>query len=160
MPETVVAPPAAPAKPLLPSLSVSSRKVSLSGRMVGGRCVKPNAHNNASNRCRLPIKLKVSYTLAAAATLTITLKRQSTGRKVNGRCVAPTKANQSKAECMRLVSVPGQLTETATAGSDTFTFNGKLSGKTLGPGTYRLTATPRAADRAGTPSSVTFTIDA
>jgi hypothetical protein len=96
--------------------------------------------------------LRISYTLNVAATVTLTLKRQVPGRKVNGRCVKPTKNNHRHGTCTRLVNVPGELTLAGQAGANQSTFNGKIGGHQLGPGTYQLIATPAG----GSSSTVTF----
>jgi len=147
-------PPTKPAKPAISRLRVSPKSFSLAGRRVNGRCVKPTRRNNASKHCRRPSTLRISYTLNVAATVTLTLKRQAPGRKVNGRCVKPTKKNRKRRKCTRLVNVPGKLTLAGQAGANQSTFNGKIGGHQLGPGTYQLIATPAG----GGSSTVTFKI--
>jgi hypothetical protein len=50
--------------------------------------------------------------------------------------------------------VHGSITTSAKAGSDSFTFTGKVGGHKLAPGTYQLTATPTG----GTSQTTKFTI--
>ena len=71
---------------------------------------------------------------------------------VNGHCVKPTGKN--KKPCKRLVTIPGELVKSCTTGDNSFTFNGKIGGHKLAPGTYQLTATPTG----GKSETVTFTI--
>jgi hypothetical protein len=149
MTRTVVVPPATVSK-----LKLSPKKFSLAGRKLNGKCVTPTKKNARKPRCERPIQLKVSYTLDRAATVTFTLKRQARGRKVEGKCVKPAKNNQGHTKCFRLVTVSGKIVKTGKLGANTFTFNGKLGGHKLGPGTYQLTATPTR----GKPQTVTFTI--
>lgn len=127
----------------LSGLRVSPPKFSLTGRKVNGKCVKPTHKNSGDPRCRRPIKLKLSYTLNAADTVTFKLKREARGRKVNGRCVKPTTKNGKRPRCTRLIAVPGKLTRAGTSGPNSFIFNGEIGGRKLGPGIYQLTATPR-----------------
>jgi hypothetical protein len=141
------------AKPVLSGLRVSPRRFSLAGRKVSGRCVKPTAKNKSKPRCR-PIKLKVSYILTRAVSVTFTITGKAQGRKVNGRCVKPTKKNKTHKKCTRTVKVKGSITQNGNAGTNTFTFNGKIGGHKLGPGTYNLIATPTG----GTPQEITFQI--
>jgi hypothetical protein len=46
----------------LSTLRASPHKVSVAGRKVDGRCVKPTAKNSRHKHCRRPVKLNVSYT--------------------------------------------------------------------------------------------------
>ncbi len=143
-----------PAKPAIANLRVSPKSFSLAGRRVHGGCLKPTRQNNANKHCRRPTTLRISYTLNVAATVTLTLKRRVPGRKVNGRCVKPKKQNGQHRTCTRLVNVPGKLTLAGRAGANHSTFNGKIGGRQLGPGTYELIATPAG----GSSSPVAFKI--
>ncbi len=146
--------PLGPVVPALSALSTTPRKFSTAGRLVAGRCVKPTKHSNARKHCRRAIKLKLSYTLNTPATVTITLKREAPGREVRGRCVKPTDKNRKHPRCMLLVALAGGIVKTAAAGANAFTWNGKLAGHTVGPGSYQLTATPTGGMR----QTVTFRI--
>jgi hypothetical protein len=142
------------AVPTLSGLGVSPHKFSLSGRLVGGRCVKPTSKNGHHKQCKRPIKLRISYTLSAATTVIFMLKEEEPGRKVKGRCVKPTSKNKNRRHCTRLVALHGQITQAGVAGGNSFTFNGQIGGHTLAPGTYQLIATPAG----GPPGTATFTI--
>lgn len=52
------------------------------------------------------------------------------------------------------MNAPGKLTLAGQPGANQSTFNGKIGGHQLGPGTYQLTATPAG----GSSSTVTFKI--
>jgi hypothetical protein len=138
--------------PTLSGLKVSPHKLSLAGRKVSGKCVKPTSKNSRDPSCRRRVKLKISYTLNGAATVTFTLERKAAGRKVNGKCVKPTGKHQQP--CKRMVTVPGELVKSGATGDNTFTFDGKIGGHKLGPGSYQLTATPTG----GKPSQISFKI--
>jgi polyvinyl alcohol dehydrogenase (cytochrome) len=144
--------------PRLSGLHVSSHRVSIAGRKVGSRCVKPIKQNKSHKQCRRPVKMKVTYTLNAAATVTLTLKHQTPGRKVKGRCAKQTKTNHTHAGCTSLVAVHGSITLAAKAGANAFMFTGKMGGHNLGHGSYQLTANPTASGHTGTPQRVTFKI--
>ena len=47
---------------------------------------------------------------------------------------------------------------TGGAGADVFTFNGKIDGHALAPGSYRLLATPTTDGIAGSQQQTTFEI--
>jgi 6-phosphogluconolactonase (cycloisomerase 2 family) len=138
----------------LSKLRVFPSKFSLAGRKVKGRCVTPTRKNNANKRCRRPIKLRVSYALNVPGAVTFTLKLQALGRRVNGRCVKPTSKNSKHRKCTRLVNLRGKIVQTGKAGTSQFSFNGKIGGHQLGPGSYELIATPTG----GRPKKVTFKI--
>ena len=140
--------------PSLSALRVSPHRLSVAGRKVNGRCVKLAAKNSSAKSCRRAIKLTISYALNGPATVTITLELKAPGRKVAGRCVKQTSHNDKHAKCTRLVPIHGSIVETAVAGTNSFVFNGKIGGRTLGPGTYQVTATPTG----GAPQTTTFTI--
>jgi hypothetical protein len=144
--------------PRLSKLHLSSRRVSIAGRKVHGRCVKPTKKNKRHAQCLRPMRLKITYTLSTSATVKLTLKRHATGRKVKGRCVPPTKKNRKRARCTRLVTVPASITLPGKAEANTFTLTGKIGRRRLGPGTYQLTARPSATGRTGATQRVTFTI--
>lgn len=55
-------------------------------------------------------------------------------------------------------AVPGTITTTAGAGSDTLRSDGRIGGRELGPGSYELTAAPTADRRTGAPQTATFAI--
>jgi hypothetical protein len=135
-------------QPALSILRVSPGKFSLTGRKVKGRCVKQTKKNNANKPCRLPIRLRVSFKLNVAATVTFTLERQVAGRKVGPRCVKPTSKNSKRRKCKRLVSMPGKVTRSGSTGVNSFIF----APHPLGPGSYVLIATPAG----GKPQRVGF----
>jgi alpha-tubulin suppressor-like RCC1 family protein len=140
--------------PVLSVLRVAPQALSLGGRLVNGRCVKPTSSNHNRRRCRRTTALRISYTLNLAATVTFTLTRREPGRSVNGRCVKPTTQNHKRRRCSRLSTVPGSINHASKAGSTTFTFDGHVAGRTLSPGNYMLTGTPTTNDRRGIPVSI------
>ena len=109
-----------------------------------------------------PKGTRVSYTLNEAATVVFTVKRRATGRRVKrGKrkvCVKPTRKNRKKHRCARYVGVRGSFTLNGAAGNNSFHFTGRMNGRKLTPGRYRLLATPSAGGKAGTPVSTAFRI--
>lgn len=144
--------------PVLSNLRIWPPEVSLDGRKVGGRCVKPTTRNKNHTHCRRPIQLKISYTLNTRATVTITLRRQALGRQVNGRCVAPTGRNTKRKSCSYWASVAGKLTQSGTAGANSFTFNAVIGASQLGSGSYQLNATPSMNGSRGKRQTASFRI--
>lgn len=96
----------------------------------------------------------LGFSLSEAASLKILVDRGSTGlkkkSKSGSRCVKRPKGSRGS-KCTRWTALPGELTGVAGAGNGTFPWNGRLGGKKLAPGTYRLTLT--ATDAAGNASA-------
>jgi CSLREA domain-containing protein len=76
----------------------------------------------------------------------------------NKRCVAPTKKLRHAKHCTRTVTL-GSFSRNAAAGANGVPFNGRLNGRKLKPGSYRLTASPTdPSGNHGAPASVSFKI--
>lgn len=90
---------------------------------------------------------RVRYRLSEAATVTFTVERGTRGRRVGGRCVKPTRRNRGRRRCVRYVRVRGSFGDRGEAGRNSLRFSGRLRGRKLRPGRYRLVA--RARDEAG-----------
>ena len=102
---------------------------------------------------------KVTCTLNQPAVVRFTVVDAQPGRKSKGgRCVKPTRANHRAPRCLRWVTLRGSFTRSGTAGSNTFRFTGRLSGRRLTAGRYRLVATPSAGGRTGPGASASFRI--
>jgi CSLREA domain-containing protein len=95
---------------------------------------------------------KVSYRLTEAATVTFTVEQATAGRRVRGRCVPPTRANRTAPKCTRFVALRGSFTHAGKAGLNSLRFTGRVGGRKLAPGPYRLVAVAR--DAAGNRSKV------
>lgn len=140
-PSPTSAPP--PQTPSLSKLNIAPHELSIAGRNVKGHCVKQTHKNKGHKSCHRPIKLRISYSLNPAATVTFTLQAKSPGRKIHGKCVKRTRKNRKHhAKCTITKRIRGSLTKEGTAGANAFTFNGKIAGHKLAAGSYVLTATP------------------
>ena len=100
----------------------------------------------------VPVGAKVSFTLSEAGTVRFTIERSTSGRRVNGRCVKPTSRNRARPSCRRWVAQKGSFTVKGKRGSNRIELRGRIGGRTLAPGSYRLVA--RETDAAGNPSGV------
>jgi hypothetical protein len=94
------------------------------------------------------------YTGSQAATTTFTVLRPSRGRKQGKTCSKPRPANRKGKACTYYSRV-GSFIHQDAAGSVRFRFTGRVGGRTLKPGTYRLEAVAR--NTAGTATAVTKT---
>jgi hypothetical protein len=115
-----------------------------------------------AKRKRPPRGTKVSFRLNEAATVRFTVSQRVKGRKgKHGKkraCAKPTKKNRKRGRCTRVVTLNGSFTRNGGAGKNSFHFSGRLNGRKLKPGRYRLVATPSAGGRKGKPTSVGFRI--
>jgi uncharacterized protein YkwD len=92
----------------------------------------------------------VVYKLSTPATVTFRVQRFAPGRRADGRCAAASAANSSAPACSRYRTLAGSVTDAGDDGANTFAFRGRLRGRPLAPGRYRLRAV--ATDDAGSAS--------
>jgi concanavalin A-like lectin/glucanase superfamily protein len=85
----------------------------------------------------------IRYALKAPASVLFTVERPVPGRKNSrGRCVPQTRSNRRRRTCTLYKPVNGSFALAAAAGANHFRFTGRMAGKALRRGTYRLVATP------------------
>ena len=94
---------------------------------------------------------RVSVRLSEAATVTFRVARILPGRRVGGRCVRPTAHNRSRPSCTRSVRLRGRIVRELAPGTSRLRYRGRLRGRALQPGRYRLLV--RARDDAENLSS-------
>jgi hypothetical protein len=95
---------------------------------------------------------KLSFTLSEPGKVRFTIDRSASGRTVKGRCVKPSSANRGKPTCKRWLPVKGSFSVSAKKGVNRILLRGRIGGRTLKPGRYRLNAreTDRASNRSTT----------
>ena len=81
---------------------------------------------------------RVTYTLTAPARVRFTVERLLAGHRRGGRC----RPGGRGPRCVRRVRLKGSFSQTGRAGANAVRFGGRLNGRLLKPGRYRLTATP------------------
>jgi hypothetical protein len=146
-------PPPAAVAPAISAMSISPHKAWLMGVKVKAVCVRRTTQRQG-RACKLPIKLKVGYTLNVADSVILKVERKTGGRRVDGKCVAQTRKNRTHRFCWRWVKLRGRRTLTGKVGQNSYTFNAKIGGHRLTPGKYLLTLTPTG----GTSQQAAFTI--
>jgi uncharacterized repeat protein (TIGR01451 family) len=100
----------------------------------------------------------VSYRSTQASTVTFTVQKPARGIKQGKTCVKPPKNPPSTAKrCTRYVS-KGAFTGLNFGGPARFRFTGRLGGKTLEPGSYRLRVIARNLTGPGEAKSAGFTV--
>jgi Beta-propeller repeat len=114
--------------------------------------VFPAAGTGGSVAQRRRTGTRVSYALSEPATVTFRVQRAALGRRVRGTCRRPRRDNRSRPRCLRYVVVRGSFQHVGAAGANRLRFTGRLRGRKLRPGRYRLGA--RAVDAAGNASRV------
>ena len=105
---------------------------------------------SAARRRKPKVGTRVSYTLSEPATVRFTVERAAKGRRVQGKCRKPTRKNRRRKRCVRYRGLRGSFEHSGQAGRNSFKFTGRLRGRKLRPGRYRLVA--RARDAAGNKS--------
>jgi hypothetical protein len=130
-------PPPAPATPAQPAapLALTALSVSPARFRAARRGASIGARRGAG----------VAYTLSAAARVRFTVERLVAGRRRGGRCRPAGSVPRGK-RCTRRRPVPGSFSDLGSSGPNSFRFTGRIAGRTLSPGRYRLVATPVAAD--------------
>jgi hypothetical protein len=80
----------------------------------------------------------VRYSLSAASTVTFNVERGLKGRRVGGKCRKQTRSNREKKRCTRFKALKGGFIHQGAASQNSFKFSGRIRGKPLKPGKYRL----------------------
>ena len=88
----------------------------------------------------------IGFKLSEAATITFRVDRVLRGVKRRGNCVVRKRRARDR-PCTRYVQVPGSFARSGAEGPNTFHFDGRVGGRLLFPGAYRLRGSPR--DNAG-----------
>jgi hypothetical protein len=133
------------AKPVITSARLSHRTFRAAGHGP-----------SLSRKHKPPIGTKVTYKDSEAATTTFTVSRALKGHKRGRRCVAG-KPRKHQKRCTRYVRV-GAIPHSDKAGSVSVRFSGRVNGKKLKPGHYRLTLTPKLGGLSGKSVKLSFRI--
>ena len=101
----------------------------------------------------------ISYTLSEAATTTFTVERVLPGRVKGGECRRESTSNRTGRRCKLFKRVRGRFTHQGAAGPNSLRFKGRVGGRKLAPGSYRLNAAPKdAAGNVGRKARAAFKI--
>jgi hypothetical protein len=100
--------------------------------------IRPLAAGDLVKRTRTPRGAVIKYTLPEeSARMTFTIERRTTGRAGSFRCGKETSGNRNRPKCTRWVRV-GQLKTQGEKGKNRERFPGRINGKPLRPGRYRM----------------------
>jgi hypothetical protein len=82
----------------------------------------------------------ISYELSQPARVTFSVDRGLLGRRSRGKCRKPTRRTRHRRACRRYKRMRGSLAQSGVQGSNSLGFGGRLRGKRLKAGHYRLHA--------------------
>jgi hypothetical protein len=99
----------------------------------------------------------VTYADSQVATTTLTVQRPTQGRRKGAACVKAKKRPPKAKRCTRYVKA-GSFSHADTAGPNRFRFTGRVGGRKLKPGAYRLRVVARNSAGAGKPATRRFRI--
>jgi len=114
------------------------------------------ARSGGSVARKLPVGTKVSFALSIQASVAFKVERKRTGRKRGGKCKLGARGKGKR--CTRYKKVRGSFNVGGFAGQNSFKFTGRVDGRKLSRGKYRLTGTPSKSTRTGAPARVNFKI--
>lgn len=101
------------------------------------------------------------FTASEAGTLTATFSKLTKGRKSGKSCVKKTAKNSPAKSCNYWAALKTAVTQPVIAGANTFKFDGKLGGKKLKAGKYKVTLTVKdSTGNAAAPVTIKFTVKA
>jgi hypothetical protein len=99
----------------------------------------------------------VGYRDSQTATTTFTVLREESGRTQGKSCKKPSKSNRHGKRCTLYAPV-GSFSHADLAGANSLHFSGRLSGKKLARGRYRLSAVAHNSAGAGPVATTEFKI--
>ena len=137
------APPKAP--PPEPDLGAARDEVA---PVIRSASIRPRAFAAAGRRRvgrRMPRGATLRFSLSEAARVVFLVERKAPGRRVGKRCRRPAAGNRGRRACVRLVRA-GSFAKRGRSGANRTRFTGRVAGRRLRPGRYRVTL--RATDAA------------
>ncbi|EHN09380.1 hydrolase [Patulibacter medicamentivorans] len=105
-----------------------------------GRAVTPEGVRARGGAIGTIVRLRLSE----PAAITVAVERPRDGRRSGGRCVAPSRRLRKAKRCTRIQQV-GVLRATGREGRNEVAFSGRIKGRSLAPGSYRLRVGARDA---------------
>lgn len=119
---------------------------SISSLRIRPSTLVPAAHGPSALALKAAAKgAIVSYGAFAATTTTFTVQRALAGRRRGHSCVKPTSAGRKAKRCTRYRRLGSfQHADTIALGVVRFRFTGRVAGRALKPGSYRMQAVPKS----------------
>jgi hypothetical protein len=91
-------------------------------------------------RLRPRKRTKISYELTQPAQVRFRVERGLLGRRTRGKCRRPTRRNRRGRPCRRYKRFRGSFAQRGVLGANSLRFNGRVSGRRLRAGHYRVVA--------------------
>jgi uncharacterized repeat protein (TIGR01451 family) len=148
---TVLAPTASPPKPVLSRLTVKPTALHPAKRGPSTAAVTPKKKAPATGAT-------ISYRDTLRGRTMFTIAQVLDGRTSGRSCAKPSTRNKHGHKCTRFVPLRGSFAHQDSVGLNRFLFTGRVNGKALKPGIYRLDATPTADGKIGRTVSVRFRV--
>jgi hypothetical protein len=108
------------------------------GKFRAGNVAGALASDSHKKKRKAPLGATVTYSLSAAATVEFHVEHGGTGRRVGKDCVKQNASNKRHRKCVIYKPLKTSFSVPGAAGADSFRFSGKIDGKALKPGPYRL----------------------
>jgi hypothetical protein len=96
----------------------------------------------------------VTYSMSAAGSVKLRVYRAAKGVRAGKRCVAKSRKHRTGKACTRYVAIGRAIGRASAAGVNRVRFSGRVGGRKLRPGAYRL----QSIDPAGTVARAAFRI--
>ncbi len=154
---------AAACKPVVTSGTGTVKPATPAPPALGALTIAPGAFAAAtkgatvSRKSKRSFGAKVTFTDSEAATTTFTVFVKSSGRTQGHSCKKPSRHNKHGKRCALYIAA-GTFTHTDVAGANSFHFSGRLKGRKLAKGSYRLQAVAENANGTSAPATATFKI--
>lgn len=113
----------------------------LSSPTLSATSFKPLAAGGSTTDDPKAAALAIGLSLSRPSSVVVRVDRATAGRKKGKKCVAANKAKRAAKACTRYVA-KGSFVVDLPAGPSTIRFTGRLNGKKLPAGRYRLVLTP------------------
>jgi hypothetical protein len=126
--------PKAPQPPVLSALRLVPKQFAVAPRTTARKRRQPRSALGSSIRFRLTISGRVMFSFA----------KQLPGRRSGKRCLPARGHVPRRKRCTRLRNV-GSVSRDAKGGANRIAFSGRIRGRALALGSYRLTAIPLSA---------------
>ncbi len=133
-----------PAATALPTRPVAFRDLtppSLMTYRLSPARFRAAASGDSVGVARAKVGTRVRYSLSEAASVRFTVERAAAGRRRQGKCRKATRTNRRAPRCTRYLELRGSFTHVGGQGPNSFRFAGRLGGRKLRAGRYRLAAT-------------------
>ena len=130
----------------------------IKGLALSPRRFPPVRGASSAPRARKGGGTTIRYLASRAARVRFSVERAATGRRVGRKCVRPAAGNHGRPPCTRFVRLRGGFGQQAKEGANRLRYSGRLRGRQLAPGRYRLLAVATAGGEHSKPARAGFEV--